>query len=109
MSLRHNLALRLCRAVALPWALTFLVAAGFARPAEAASTSAEESARLLAQIEPRFKAIYERDEFAIRSFTATWLPDGSGYLKLETPAGASAAEVAHYDAASGKRTVVVPS
>ena len=67
------------------------------------------TARLLAQIEPRIKAIYERDEFAIRSFTATWLPDGSGYLKLETPAGASAAEVARYDAASGKRTVVVPS
>ena len=109
MSLRHNLALRLCRAVAIPWALTFLVAAWFARPAEAASTAAEESAGLLAQIEPRFKAIYERDEFAIRSFTATWLPDGSGYLKLETPVGATVAEIARYDAASGERTVVVPS
>jgi len=85
-----------------------LVAVSFARLAHAASTSAEGTARLLAQIEPRFKAIYERDEFAIRSFTATWLPDGSGYLKLETPAGASAVEIACYDAASGKRTVVVP-
>ena len=84
-----------------------LVVASLAR--RRAAASAEETARLLAQIEPRIKAIYERDEFAIRSFTATWLPDGSGYLKLETPAGASAAEVAHYDAASGKRTVVVPS
>ena len=45
----------------------------------------------------------------MRSFAATWLPDGSGYLKLETPAGASAAEIARYDSASGKRTVVVAS
>ena len=86
-----------------------LVSASFARPAQAAGTPAEENARLLAEIEPRFKAIYERDEFAIRSFTATWLPDGSGYLKLETPVGATVAEVARYDAASGERTVVVPS
>jgi dipeptidyl-peptidase-4 len=89
--------------------LTFLVAASFAQPAQAAGTPAEENARLLAQIEPRIKAIYERDEFAVRSFTATWLPDGSGYLKLETPAGAPAAAIARYDAAGGKRTVVVPS
>ena len=42
-------------------------------------------------------------------FEPTWLPDGSGYLKLETPAGASGAEIASYDSASGKRTVVVAS
>jgi dipeptidyl-peptidase-4 len=86
-----------------------LVAASLARPAQAASPAAEANARLLAQVEPRIKAIYETNEFAVRSFRATWLPDGSGYLKLETPAGASAAEVARYDAAGGKRTVVVPS
>ena len=85
------------------------MAASFARTAPAASPGSGDTARLLAQIEPRFKAIYERDEFAIRSFTATWLPDGSGYLKLETPVGATIAEVARYDAASGERSVVVPS
>jgi hypothetical protein len=85
-----------------------LVAASVARPAHAASSSAEQTARLLAQMEPRIKAIYETNEFAVRSFTATWLPDGSGYLRLETPAGASAAEVVLYDAPSGKLTVVVP-
>jgi hypothetical protein len=85
-----------------------LVAVSFARLAHADSTSAEGTARLLAQIEPRLKAIYERDEFAVRSFTATWLPDGLGYLKLDTPAGESAAEVARYDAAGGQRTAVVP-
>ena len=65
-----------------------LVAVLFARPAHAASTAAEASARLLAQVEPRFKAIYETNEFAMRSFHATWLPDGSAYLRLETPDGA---------------------
>ncbi|MGA2498470.1 MAG: DPP IV N-terminal domain-containing protein [Tepidisphaeraceae bacterium] len=89
--------------------LAFLVATSFTRPAQAAGTSAEESARLLAQIEPRIKAIYEANEFAMRTFRATWLPDGSGYLKLETPAGATGTEVASYDSAGGQRTVVVPS
>ena len=90
-------------------ALTFLVAASLAQPTHAASPAAGASARLLAQVEPRIKAIYETDEFRMRSFHATWLPDGSGYLKLETPDGASAAEIARYDSASGQRTVVVAS
>ena len=99
----------LCCAVARRCALTFLVVAALARPAQAASPATEESTRLLAQAEPRIKAIYETDEFRMRSFRATWLPDGSGYLKLETPDGASGAEIARYDSASGKRTVVVAS
>jgi len=70
--------------------------------------SAEDRARLLGQVEPRFKAIYETDEFRARSFQATWLPDGSGYLKMETPAVAMVPEVVRYDAADGTRTVVVP-
>jgi dipeptidyl-peptidase 4 len=76
---------------------------------QAASPAAEASARLLAQAEPRIKAIYETDEFHMRSFGATWLPDGSGYLKLETPDGASGAEIARYDSANGKRSVAVAS
>ena len=88
-------------------ALTLLVAASLACPAQAASPAAEESARLLAQAEPRIKAIYGTKEFAMRPFAATWLPDGSGYLKLETPDGAAGAEIATYDCASGKRTVLV--
>ena len=99
----------LCRAVAMQCALTFLLSAALARPAHAASPAAEASARLLAQVEPRIKAIYETDEFRMHSFAATWLPDGSGYLKLETPAGAAGAEIASYDCASGQRTVVVAS
>jgi len=84
-----------------------LVVASLARPVQAASPAAEAIARLLAQVEPRIKAIYEKNEFAMRSFRATWLPDGSGYLTLETPDGASEAEIVRYDCASGQRTVVV--
>ncbi len=89
--------------------LTPLVAISFARPAQAANPAAEASDRLLAQVEPQIKAIYETNEFAVRSFGATWLPDGSGCLRLETAAGAKVPEIARYDAADGKRTVVVPS
>ena len=107
--MRQNPKSHLCRGVTFQCALVFLVAASFTRSAQAASPAAEASARLLAQIEPRIKAIYETNEFAMRSFQATWLPDGSAYLKLETPAGTSGAEIASYDCASGKRTVVVAS
>lgn len=44
--------------------------------------------------------------FTCGSFEATWLPDGSGYLKLETPDGESGPEIARYDSASGERAVV---
>jgi dipeptidyl-peptidase 4 len=99
--------LRLRHAVARWRALTFLTVATLALQAHAASPAAEERARLLAQVEPRIKAIYETDEFRMRSFRGTWLPDGSGYLRLETPARASGVEIARYDCASGQRTVVV--
>lgn len=84
-----------------------LIVAALAHPAHAANPAAEASARLLAQAEPRIKAIYETNEFRMRSFRATWLPDGSGYLKLETPDGAAGGEIALYDSVSGQRTVVV--
>jgi len=106
---RSILGLRLGRAVACGWALTLLAPAAFPRPALAASTSAEDSTRSLTQLEPRIKAIYEVNEFAMRSFRATFLPDGSGYLKLEASAGASGAEIVKCDSASGQRTVVVAS
>lgn len=65
------------------------------------------SARLLAEVEPRIKAIYGAKEFAARPFEATWQPDGSGYLRLETEPGKTTADIVRYDAADGSRTVVV--
>lgn len=96
-----------CQTIALRCAGALLVAGAGLRTAHAASPAADTSDRLLAQVQPRIEAIYGRKEFAMRPFAATWLPDGSGYLKLETPAGAAGTEIAKYDAAGGSRTVVV--
>ncbi|MDX1964046.1 MAG: DPP IV N-terminal domain-containing protein [Pirellulales bacterium] len=84
-----------------------LVAASIALPGQAANPVAEANARMLAQAETRLMSIYNSDEYHMRSFDATWLPDGSGYLKLETPEGQSGPEIARYDSASGKRSVVI--
>jgi hypothetical protein len=83
-----------------------VAAAVFLPPAAHANLPEEEEARLLEQAEPRLKAVYEKNEFAARSFRATWMPDGSAYLKLETADGAAGPEIASYDPAGGKRTVL---
>jgi dipeptidyl-peptidase-4 len=95
-----------CCTVFTRCAATVLIAAALSLPSFADNSAAEARDRLLAQAEPRLKAIYEFGEFRMRSFQATWLPDSSGYLMLETPEGASVPEIAHYDSASGQRTVV---
>ena len=85
---------------------SFLAAATLLMPARAADPAREADDKLLAEIEPRLKAVYETDEFRMRGFSATWQPDSSGYLKLETPDGSPGPEIARYGPASGKRTVV---
>jgi len=70
--------------------------------------AAHVSAQVPAEAEARLRGIYERGELDTRSFRAPWLPDGSGYTALETPAGANERELVTYDAASGQRTVLVP-
>ena len=52
------------RVVALRCMLTFAVAAAFARSVPAASPATEKTQHLLAQVEPRIKAIYETNESA---------------------------------------------
>ena len=82
------------------------LSASFFSQAEAA---VEGSSRLLAQAEPQIMAIFEKGDYAMRPFGATWMPDGSAYLKIEKSAEGSGSEIVSYDAASGKRTVVVAS
>lgn len=54
------------------------VQAGVADENQVGAEIAEEAtARLLSEVEPRIRAIYETDEFRVRSFDATWLPDGT--------------------------------
>ena len=55
----------------------------------------------------RLRAIYEGNEFAVRSFRADWLPDGSGYLILETSPVTNEQALVSYDAASDKRAELV--
>jgi dipeptidyl-peptidase 4 len=90
-------------------AIFLLATSPYFIPASSADTAAETNARLLAQAEPRIQSIYGKKEYAIHPFTATWLPDGSAYLKLETPTGADGTEIASYDSVTGNRSVVVKS
>ncbi len=57
----------------------------------------------------RLKAIYEGGEFATKSFQATWLPDGSGYIVLETNPDTKQSSLVNYEVISGKRTEMVTS
>jgi len=60
-----------------------------------------------AEAEARLRAIYEERELDAKSFRATWLKDGSGYTVLEPVTGSNGRELVCYDAAGGKRTVIV--
>jgi Tol biopolymer transport system component len=74
--------------------------------ARATGPAREANDELLAEIEPRLKAVHETDKFRMRGFSATSLPDNSGYLKLESPDGAPGPEIARYEPANGQRTVI---
>jgi len=60
----------------------------------------------LDEAESRIRAIYERGEFRPKVFRAEWLPDSSGYMVREHPAGSSEPVLASYDVATGERTVL---
>lgn len=49
----------------------------------AAGPPADDARRLLAEAEPRIRAIYERREFRAAEFSAAWRPDSSGYRVQE--------------------------
>ena len=62
--------------------------------------------QILAEAEPRLRAIYERGEFRAKRFRADWLSDSSGYTVREPIPGSEKRALVRYDAASGKRTVL---
>ena len=52
--------------------------------------------------------IYGRNEFAAETFSAKWLPDGSGYTTLEDSVHADGfRDIVRVDAATGKKTILV--
>ncbi|MEX2529452.1 MAG: DPP IV N-terminal domain-containing protein [Gemmatimonadota bacterium] len=76
--------------------------------AGAAFASAEALAQELpAETEDRLRAIYERGEFGAGGYSFEWTPAGTGYTRLERTEGAEVAEILHYDADSGERSVLV--
>jgi len=60
-----------------------------------------------AETEAILRAIYERGEYRAESLRASWLQDSSGYTVLEPAVGPNYRELVRYDAASGKRVVMV--
>ena len=65
------------------FAFSFLAAAALIMPAQAAGPAKQANDKLLAEIEPRLKAVYETEEFRMRGFSATWLPLAAGLKALE--------------------------
>lgn len=55
----------------------------------------------------RLRAIYEGNQFAVKSFRADWLPDGSGYLVRETSPETKVRVPVSYDVIDGKRTELI--
>jgi dipeptidyl-peptidase-4 len=64
----------------------------------------EGAEALRAQIDRIFK---EQAYVTPRFGPARWLPDGAAYAIVEQPPGGGGSEIAHYDAVTGTRTVVV--
>ena len=63
-----------------------LLAAWSAQPVHAASPAEESMARLLSQkSSPPDQGDLRNGRVSCGFFDVTWLPDGSGYLKLEMP------------------------
>jgi len=73
----------------------------------AAAKRRSETAKLLDEAEPRIKEIFKRRALSALSFHGKWSKDGSGYLLLEPRKPTAERDVVHYDAESGKRTVLI--
>ena len=90
-------------------ALHLFAAALTTATAVPASLAGEAASDVLARVESRLRAIYERREFAARPVRpAAWLRDGSGFMALEAEAaGASERELVLYTTAGGERSVLL--
>ena len=68
----------------------------------AGEPTAEVTKRLLAEAEPRIRAIYERREFRATEVSAEWLPDSSGYRIQERDLKTNEQIQIVYDARTGQ-------
>jgi len=87
-----------CRVVAVWCALMFLPMISNSQ----AASPAEETKRVLAEAEPRIRAIYERREFRAAEVSAEWLPDSSGYGIQERDSRTNELIQVSYDVRTGQ-------
>ena len=67
----------------------------------AAEGSSHVAQRILAEAEPRIRAIYERREFRPAEFVAEWMPDSSGYWIQKRDPKTNEPRKVFYDVRSG--------
>ena len=67
-----------------------------------AASPAEETKRVLAEAEPRIRAIYERREFRAAEVSAEWRPDSSGYGIQERDSRTNELIQVSYDVRTGQ-------
>jgi len=67
----------------------------------AAEGSSHVAQRILAEAEPRIRAIYERREFRPAEFVAEWMPDSSGYWIQKRDPKTNEPRKVFYDVGSG--------
>ena len=75
--------------------------------AVSSARAGESVARILDGAESHLRAIYEKQQFAAKSFRPQWLKDSSGYTMLEPSPEGGARELVQYDCASGERKVLI--
>jgi dipeptidyl-peptidase-4 len=68
----------------------------------AAESSRETTQRILAALEPRMRAIYERREFRPAEVAAEWLPDSSGFRLRRRDSATDAARDVFYEVRAGE-------
>jgi dipeptidyl-peptidase-4 len=93
----------------MKYPVTLLVALALSPLASlwADDSSKEEVRRMLAEVEPRIRAIYERREFRHAEFSAEWLPDSSGYRIQERDPKTNQPIQVFYEVGAGQPVKVV--
>jgi len=82
---------------------------GLAHSQTSETTQSGEAIAVPAETINMLKAIYEGNKFAVRSFQADWLPDGSGYIRLERVSGTGRNALMFYDVTRGEPAGLVSS
>ncbi len=89
--------------------MILFVSSALSSNAQSGSESTERTLKVPDETLGILEDIYEGNEFSVKSFNADWLPDGSGYLRLEASSGDKYNSLVSYDVQSGERSELVSS